>query len=62
MKERRWSVNNLADFSGVARGYVSELLNGRKSPTLNTLARLAEGLDVELRDLFAPVATTSRTK
>lgn len=52
MGERRWSSNRLADFSGIGRGYVSDVLNCRKSPTLRTLVRLAEGLDVEVRDLL----------
>jgi transcriptional regulator with XRE-family HTH domain len=51
MRKKHWSANQLADFAGVSRGYVSEVLAGKKSPTLRTLAKLAAGLDVSVRDL-----------
>lgn len=37
------------DFS---KGHVSEILRGKGSPSLNTLIKLAEALNVEVRDLF----------
>lgn len=52
-KLRGWSQNQLADFSGVARGYLSHILAGEYSPTLRILARLAEALGVQVKDLFA---------
>ena len=45
--DRGWSINYLADFAGLGRGFVSELLRGKKSPTLDTMAKLAEALEVE---------------
>lgn len=52
MAAKGWSVNRLADFSGVGRGRMSEILAGKSSPTVRTLGRLAEALDVNVRDLF----------
>ena len=52
MKAKRLSVNRLADFSGVGRGRMSEILTGKSSPTVRTVGRIAEALDVTARDLF----------
>lgn len=52
MVRRKLSINRLADFSGLGRGRVSEILAGKSSPTLRTLGRLAEALDVPVRDLM----------
>jgi transcriptional regulator with XRE-family HTH domain len=51
-KGRRLSSNKLADFAGVGRGYLSDLLAGRKSPTVRTLVKIAAALEVDVRDLF----------
>jgi transcriptional regulator with XRE-family HTH domain len=47
------SANRLADFAGLGRGFVSNVLTGKKSPTVRTLSKVAKALDVEVRDLFA---------
>lgn len=47
------SGNQLADLSDIARGYLSEVRAGRKSPTVRTLSKIARALDVSLRDLFS---------
>jgi transcriptional regulator with XRE-family HTH domain len=52
-RQKRLSANKLADFAVVGRGYLSEVMNGRKSPTVRTLQKLAAALDVEVRDLFS---------
>lgn len=51
-RRKKWSANDLADFSSVGRGYLSEILSGKKSPTVRTLVKLAEALGVEIADLF----------
>jgi transcriptional regulator with XRE-family HTH domain len=50
-KQRGWSVNQVADFSGLGRGSVSEIMRGRRSPTLRTLRKIADALEVDVRDL-----------
>ena len=52
MAERGLSVNRLADFSGLGRGRVSELLAGKTSPTLRTIGKLADALEVSARELL----------
>jgi transcriptional regulator with XRE-family HTH domain len=51
-QERDVSVNWLADFSGLDRGYMSRLLRGKVNPSLRTLALIANALDVPFRSLF----------
>jgi transcriptional regulator with XRE-family HTH domain len=51
-RKKRWSANQVADFAGLGRGYLSEVLAGKKSPTLRTLAKIASALDVPLKELF----------
>lgn len=55
-RKRRWSANQLADFSGIGRGFLSDVLAGKKSPTVRTLQKIAGSLEVSVRDLFPPVA------
>lgn len=38
--------------SGLSKGHVSEILRGKGSPTVGTLAKLAKALDVEVGDFF----------
>lgn len=52
-RRRGWSMNQLADFAVVGRGYLSEVVRGRKSPSLRTLVKLAEALEVEVAKLLA---------
>ncbi len=52
MRDKRLSVNRLADFSGIGRGGLSEILAGKSSPTLRTLGRIADALGVAVRDLL----------
>jgi transcriptional regulator with XRE-family HTH domain len=52
MEQKHWSANQLADFSGISRSFVSNLLNGKKSPTLRTLIKIADAFEIEVRELF----------
>jgi transcriptional regulator with XRE-family HTH domain len=51
-RKKKWSANQLADFAGLGRGYLSELLAGKKSPTLRTLGKIAVALEVPVRTLL----------
>jgi len=50
--KRGYSINHLADFAGVSRGYLSEVLRGKYSPTVRLLAKIAEALEVDIVELF----------
>ena len=44
--------NELADLTGLATGYLSQLLNGKRYPSAATRRRLQEALGVGFDDLF----------
>ena len=50
--EREWSQEQLAERAGTHWTYVSGVERGRRNPSLNMLARLAEGLGVNLTELL----------
>jgi transcriptional regulator with XRE-family HTH domain len=47
-----WSLDALAERSGVSRSAISLIENGRSSPTATVLDKLATALDVALASLF----------
>ena len=46
------SQEAFAHKAGLDRTYVSGVERGRRNPTLDVLSRLADALEVEVRDLF----------
>lgn len=50
--ERGFTKQALADAIGMERSQLSNILSGKNSPTLETLARIADGLDVDILDLL----------
>ncbi|GEM_PF-1354216 len=51
-RARGMTMQRLADAAAVSGGYLSEILAGKKSPTIRTLMRLSAALDLEVIDLF----------
>jgi transcriptional regulator with XRE-family HTH domain len=51
-KSKGLSNERLADFAGTSGGYLSEILRKKKSPSLRTIEKIAEGLDVDAVVLF----------
>lgn len=45
--ERGWSQNRLADFAGLSRSHVSEILRGNGVPTLTTVEKIANALELD---------------
>lgn len=62
MRRRGLSVNRLADFSGIGRGRLSEIAAGKNSPTLRTMGRLADALDVPTRELLPNPESQTRLR
>lgn len=54
-REKGLSQGELADHAGINRSYLSMLENGRSSPTLDVVKRLAKGLDVNIWRLVTDV-------
>lgn len=51
-KERELTLEQLASLSGVGKTNIWQIEIGDVSPTLTTLEKLAEGLEIHVRDLF----------
>lgn len=56
---RGWSLESLAERSGVSRSNISLIERGESSPTATVLDRLGAGLGVTLASLFEPPAPVS---
>lgn len=50
--EKKISLRQLAQISGVKRSHLSDIENNRTSPTLDELDALAVALNVRIVDLF----------
>ena len=47
-----YSLVKLAEITGVSKSEINAIENGKVSPRLDTLERIAEGLGVNINDLF----------
>lgn len=51
-KRHGWTIDQLADVSGISRGFISQLENGRRQPSAATLVALSDALDTPLAALI----------
>jgi len=51
-REKGWTQEALAEFTGLSQQSISELENGKSNPTIMTLHDLAHGLGVRPMDLL----------
>lgn len=51
-RRNRWSMNRTADAAGVSRSGLSNIMNKRKSPTLETVEKLAIAFEVPAAELL----------
>ena len=61
-KERRLSQERLADEAAIDRTFLSQLETGRKQPSLLTILRLAQALQVEASVLVQRMETKLQLK
>ena len=52
IKEKGYTVTSLAEKIGMAQVSLSRIING--NPTVETLEKIANALNVDVRDLFIP--------
>ena len=52
-KKKGWTQVEMADYLGLDRSYVSQIENGKRNITLDTLDIMARGLGVSLSKLFS---------
>jgi transcriptional regulator with XRE-family HTH domain len=53
------SQEQLADIAGLHRTYVSSVERGERNVTIDSMEKLAEALDIDLRELLKPQNETS---
>lgn len=52
MSEKNLSIRQVAIATGVPKSTVADIAAERKSPRLDTMEQLAQGLDVRISDLY----------
>ena len=60
--ERGVSLRQFALMIGIDKGFLVDVELGRKSPTLDTIAKIAAGLDVSLSELFEGITLGNTEK
>ena len=60
-KSQGVSITKLAELVGITQPNMSNIANGKTSPSLDLLERIAAALDVSVPDLFAPQPTNTIT-
>ncbi|HFD2043954.1 TPA: helix-turn-helix domain-containing protein [Clostridium perfringens] len=50
--DKKLSRRELAELTGFSQGYLTQIEFNKKNPTLETLKKIAKGLNVNLEDLF----------
>lgn len=56
------SQEKLAEFSGLHPTYIGQIERGEKSPTLDSIYKLAEGLNTDINKLFYNISETIDNK
>lgn len=52
-RERNITINKLANLSGLTQSTVDSIINGKsKNPSIITLKKICDGLDISLSDFF----------
>lgn len=56
-KQKNLTLQELADLTGLSHGYVRDLesFGIEKTPRLDTIGRIADGLEIDIRQLFDDV-------
>lgn len=52
LKERGLTLKEFSEISGISQPNLSNYINGNVSPTLSTLERIANSLDLDVQDLL----------
>ncbi|HGY92486.1 MAG TPA: XRE family transcriptional regulator [Planctomycetes bacterium] len=61
-QQRKLTQGEVGRKAGLQTSYISRIENGRVQPTMGTIGRIAEALDVSLSDLFRLAEREKETK
>lgn len=56
---KNYSVNKLANLSGISQSYLRDIELGNKNPTIEILSIICNALELSLQDFFSENATDS---
>lgn len=62
IKEKNLKVSDIAESMGIAQPSLSNLINGKTKPSLDMLERIAEALNISIKELFANDGVTGFIK
>jgi len=52
LKEKGFTIAQFAERVGISQSNLSNYMSGKISPTLDTLSKIADALDIEISELF----------
>lgn len=52
MYEKNLTTRQVSIMTGVSKSAINKIMNGKVSPTIDTLERLAKGLKIHISDLY----------
>ena len=52
IKQRQTTAEQVAFIAGISKSYLSAVLRCEKSPTIRTLAKIAEALEVDVKEFL----------
>lgn len=61
-KKKRLTQGQLSEKMGINPKYLSGIERGAENPTLNTLIKLAQSLDIEISEIFSSLQTEDPAK
>jgi transcriptional regulator with XRE-family HTH domain len=54
-RKKNLTTEKLAYENGISKGYLSDIENGKKLPSIKMLERIADALEVDISILFKPL-------
>lgn len=54
-RKKNLTTEKLAYENGISKGYLSDIENGKKLPSIKMLERIADALEVDISVLFKPL-------
>lgn len=54
-RKKNLTTEKLAYENGISKGYLSDIENGKKLPSIKMLERIADALEVDISILFRPL-------
>lgn len=54
LESKEVKVSSLAETVGITRANMSNIVNGKSTPSLETLEKIANALEVDITELFVP--------